>query len=123
MNAYTCVDPVIRGRDGNPTPHIVRALPVADREYPPNTGIPRTLNDRLPIRIESGVIEMGVRINEHGSDEPSSQTRAVAHVFGEAHQHWLIVVSERSGYDHAVRFHAAEFTGLQIRNDYDFAAD
>jgi hypothetical protein len=50
------------------------------------------------------------------------QARAYRDVFQKAGEDWFAAFG-RGGYDHAVRFQAAEFAGREVGHDYDLAAD
>ena len=70
MNAGAGVDPVVGLRDRNATSHLVGTGTIPDRENPANTGVPCTLNDGVTILIETRIVEVRVRINEHALLQP-----------------------------------------------------
>ena len=97
MDANARPNPVMSFGEGDSTTHVIRPASVADRQNSPNAGIPRSLEDRVAIRVEARVIQVCMRVNQH-----SLQSRAVGDIFVETHQHGGILRSNRSSDDHAI---------------------
>jgi hypothetical protein len=66
MNSHTGVNPIMSLGDWNSTTHIIRPGPVTDRQNSADAGVPGSLENGVPVRIKSRIVEMSMRVNQHG---------------------------------------------------------
>jgi hypothetical protein len=66
MNPDTRVNPIMCFSDRHTATHRVRTVSVTDGQNFSNARIPRPLENSVTIRVKAGIIEVSVRVNQHG---------------------------------------------------------
>ena len=122
MNPDAGIDPVVRFGERNPASHSSGPLTVTDRQDLADPGIPGPLQHRVAVGIEARIIKVGVE-STNMRVWPLLQPGSVLHVLVETDQDRLILGSDRSRDNHAVRFQPAQFPRLKIGDDHNLPAD